>query len=222
MMRKQELSNPEDVPAVVQPEIADVIARATVSGAGPDLEYIGAGMTAVVLRSGPRSYKVARRLSDTLHSLFEAEAEFFAACARVPELDNNVALIEAFDALGLTIVKTYIERDPDVRPWQYEGGLWEAHRRLEAIMAPRGWTAPEYKVDSYVATSHGPVLVDGTFAHRVGRVLLTYAEELLSGERPWWTETPRDLAFALRIEVGRTLTAQQVEPLLARLPSPEE
>lgn len=212
------LINPEDVPDIVGPELDDVVARALGAGADLPLEYVGAGMTGVVLRHGGRSYKVARRLTDTTHALFEAEAEFFAACARVPEVAEHVAPLEAFDPWGLTIVKLFIARDPDVRLWQYEDSLWELHRRIEDLMIPYGWTAPEYKTDSYVPTARGPILVDGTFAHRVGQVLLAYATDLLDGRRPWWSETPGDLAFALRVEVGRSITAEQAAPLLARLP----
>ena len=213
------VSNPRDVPQVIEAELPDAVGRALAAGAIAPLEFIGAGMTGIVLRSGGLSYKAARRLTDTTHALFEAEAEFFAACARADGVREHVAAIRDFDPWGLTITKDYLEPDPDVRPWQHESGLWELHRRIDALMRPHGWTAPEYKPDSYVPTAEGPMLVDGTFAQRVGQVLLQYARALLDGQRPWWSETPQDLAFALRIEVGRSLTAEQAAPLLARLPA---
>jgi len=211
------VSNAEDVDRVVIGQMEGVVERAMAAGASAPLTYVGAGMTGVVLRSGPRSYKVARNLTPTRHSSFEAEAEFFQACSRVPEIREQVAQIRKFDPYRLVIIKRYVPRDPEAKAWKNETAIWELHKRIEATMIPHGWTAPEFKADSYVLSEAGPVLVDGTFAHRVGLVLLQYATDLLDERRPWWDETPRDLAFALRMEVGRTLTQDQIAPLEARL-----
>ena len=211
------LSNPDDVDRIVLGDMDHIVERAMAAGAKAPLEYIGAGMTSVVLRSGAQSYKVARNLSPTRHANFEDEAEFFAACMRVAWVREHVAELRGFDAQRLVIVKAYVPRDPTMRLSQYEHSLWEVHKKIERLMLPHGWGAPEFKNDSYIPTARGAVLVDGTFTQRCGKTLLKYARDLLDGRRPWWTETPRDLGFALRMEVGRTLTPEEIAPLEARL-----
>ena len=53
---------------------------------------------------------------------------------------------------------------------------------------------------------------------RVGHVLLEYVKDVLSGRRVT-DERLGDLAFAVRIEVGRTLTPEEAAPVLRALPA---
>jgi len=209
------VTDAEYVPAVVRPQMPGVVERLKASGAPPPYEYIGAGMTSVVFRSGALAYKVARGTSDSTRSLFLDEAEFLKTASRVARVRHRVAKFVRFDPVNLVITRRYVPRDPNARRGAVD--LWDLHRELERLMLPHGWTAPEYKDDSYVLAKRGPVLVDAGFAHRVGKVLLRDVEEKLTGRRPWFHDTPQDLAFALRMEVGKTLTQEQIAPLEAKL-----
>lgn len=204
------------IPPVVLPQMPDVVARALAAGAKPPLEYIGAGMTGVVFCAGGTAYKVSRTTAPIAHATFEDEAEWLAEAAHVPSVAPHVAAFHRFDPENLVIIRDCPVADPDQSAYRYgEGKLFDLHRRIEAAMLPHGWTSPEFKPDSYVLTTGGPVLVDASMPSRVGEELARYTEAVAAGKRPLWTTTPRDLAFAVRMEGGRTLTQAEVDRLQA-------
>jgi hypothetical protein len=211
------VSNADYVRAYVD-KMPDIVARALDAGARPPLTYVGAGMTAAVFCDDRgRAFKVGRELAPILFHLLSNEAEWLEAAGKTPWVRDRVAHIYRFHAEELVI-----EREcpmPSEAAWyRYRGTTWDLHREIEARMIPRGWTAPEYKEDSYVVTDDGPILVDASMAHRVGKNLLRYTLEVLRGRRPVYTQDrPSDFAFHLRMEVGKTLTETQVRPVLAAL-----
>jgi hypothetical protein len=87
-----------------------------------------------------------------------------------------------------------------------------------------GWSAPEYKDDSYVyARGRGWVLVDASMPHRVGSRLAARAGEVLAGKR-FYNTRPADLAWEIRMESGRTIppaTAERLSERLLALPDAE-
>jgi hypothetical protein len=206
------------VPAIVQPQMPDIVRRALAAGARPPLEYMGAGMTGVVFCAGDIAYKVARDTRPIDHQFFEEEAEWLRAVTAVPEVAPHVVHFRGFDPDNLVIVRDCPVADPDQSAWRYgENKLHDLHRQIERDMIPHGWTAPEFKLDSYVLTTRGPVLVDASMPSRVGEELARYVEAVAADERPLWT-TPEDLAFAVRMEAGRTLTqakSDRLEALIA-------
>lgn len=206
------------VPAVVLPQMPDVVARALAAGAQPPLEYIGDGMTGVVFCVGDVAYKVARHTSPSNHASFEDEAEWLITASYVRDVAPYVAQIHHFDADNLVIERDCVRPDPDRTPYRYgEGKLFDLHRNIERAMLPHGWSAPEFKLDSYVITLGGPVLVDAGMASRVGSELARYVEAVVSGERPLWNTTPSDLAFYVRREIGQTLSQGQGDRLEAMI-----
>lgn len=208
------------VPAAVRAQMPDAVDRALAAGAPTPLEFMGAGMTGVVFCAGDVAYKVARDTRPIDHQFFEEEAEWLAAAARVPEVAPHVARFHDFDPANLVIVRDCPRADPEQSAWRYgEDKLFDLHRRIERAMVPNGWTAPEFKPDSYVLTVDGPVLVDASMPSRVGDELTRYVEDVVAGSRTLWRDSPTDLAFAVRREVGqKTLSkaeADRLEALIA-------
>jgi len=208
------VSDSEYVAKAVLPQMDDIVARAMKAGASPPLEYMGAGMTSVVFCTKTAAYKVARTLSPVNRHLLSEEMEWLQSARRVPFVRRHIAAVRMyFPALGVIV------RDcarGKVGGWSQEGRLHEIHGQIEKHMIPVGWTAPEFKGDSYVMTSSGPKLVDASMPSRVGKNLLRYANELLDGRRAPW-ERPKDLAFEIRREIGQTLTHEEAAPTLERL-----
>jgi GNAT superfamily N-acetyltransferase len=199
------------VPPVVVPQMPDIVARAIRAGAPAGrLEYAGAGMTSVVFCADGVAYKVARATRPIDHQFFEEESDWLAAAARVPAIAPHVARLRDFDPEDLVIVRDCPAADPDQSAWRYgEDKLYELHRQIERAMIPHGWTAPEFKPDSYVLTTRGPMLVDASLPQRVGSELARYVEDVARGARQLWTTRPADLAFAVRMESGKTLSPDE-------------
>src|ERR1700678_4332055 len=196
----------------------DIVARALAAGAPTPLEYVGAGMTGVVFCAGDVAYKVARDTRPIDHQFFEEEAEWLGAAAAVPSVRLHVARFRGFDPENLVITRDCVRADPEQSAWRYgEGNLHDLHRQIERGMIQYGWTAPEFKPDSYVLTTRGPVLVDASMPSRVGEELARYVEAVVADERPLWTTRPEDLAFAVRMEAGRTLTQEESDRLEAMI-----
>lgn len=201
-------------PAIPEGETASVLARLRkITKPGTNLIYVGAGMTSLVFcDDAGRAYKVARRPGHEL----EDEAEWLGVANQVPGLKARVAILYGYNPTLDIIVRSCPQ--PIDRSRQRRGKLWDLWREIGARIEPYGWTAPEFKEDSFVITRSGPVLVDAGFVHRTGRRLLVHIKEILSGKRPMrkgdrWS----DLAFALRREVGITLTNAQVTPTIAKI-----
>jgi len=205
------------IPGVVLPQMPDVARRLRAIEHGA-VEYIGAGMTGVVFCAGSRAFKVARDTRPIDHKFFDDEAEWLEAASRVAEVAPHVAKFHSFDRVNLVIVRACPRTAPDMSPYRYgEDKLHALHGRIEKAMLPHGWTSPEFKADSYVITSEGPVLVDASMPSRVGVVLVEYIADILAGRRAGY-ENASTLAFELRREVQMgTVGEMRAAPLLAQL-----
>jgi hypothetical protein len=200
-LKKGEL---ERVPTVVRHELPGVLKRALTAGAKPPLEFVGAGMTGLVfLDTQGHAWKVARRTTSSLQQTFAEEAEWLHDAQQVPYVRDHVAKIIAFHPSELAIEREYVRGRAG--GWG-SSGIWEIHREIERQMVPSGWTAPEYKEDSYVLpgdTGSNWVLVDASMPHRVGMKLVQKAVDLMSGEDEIdpGLETPQDYSFYIRREM---------------------
>ena len=210
------IKNREDVPRVIEGEIDGAVSRAIASGARSPVEYVGAGMTGIVLTDGKKVYKVARHSRSTLAE----EAEWLLDAAKVPFVKGHVAGHVVWNAEHGVIVRDYVKGRPG--RWGEEGKLRDLHDEIERHMLPAGWSAPEFKGDSYIMTDAGPILVDASMPSRVGKNLVGYVEDVLDGKREA-SETLSDLAFMLRREViakfnpKGTIEARDMRRLLNRL-----
>lgn len=190
---------------------AELVAAARAAGATGPLDYLGAGMIGVVLGDAHgRAYKVARH--DNSGDSLEEEADWLDAAARVPFVAAQVSPRRAWRPDLLVLVKDRID-GRDGR-WGDESRLWDKTVAIDKAMRAAHWTGPERKANSWIVTPDGrDVLVDAGMAHRMGPVLVAYAEEVLRGERP--LAHPPDVARELLIDASAGATPRDKADRLA-------
>jgi len=211
-----EVLDEQYAPPSVAHEVAACAERALSAGAREPLTYIGAGMTGIVfVDANGIGYKVYRGLYDSMRSMAVNEFEWLTVAAQV--LGSRVVHPLCFDRDNLVLGREFIQG----KPGGWASNLSDHHRAIEREMLPHGWTAPEFKEDSYVfpeGSPKTPVLVDASMAHRVGDVLLAYVDEIITGVRPWLDERPPDLGFVLRVEASNgTITRDDANVRLLTL-----
>jgi hypothetical protein len=198
---------------IIGDELEDAEARARRAGAQGELEYMGAGMTGIVLcDTSGRAFKVARG-----DGVFDDDAAWLRVARQMPSTGRHIARLERYDKHNRVLVGECVRGK--VGGWKDESKLHKLHQRIQDEMIQYGWTSPEFKADSYViARGRGPMLVDASMAHRVGKVLVADILDVLAGRRQLRKyERPRDLAWSLRMERNRTVPAATANRILARL-----
>lgn len=184
------------------PGHADAAQRALAAGAIPPLRHMGTGGYGVVFcDSAGRAWKLARFTEPPdAHALTWAEEalgseyEWLRDAGRT-SIAPFVAQVYAYHPAALAIERECIFGSPG--GWGQGRELSELHRAINAAMvAEAGWTAPEFKEDSYIyRESDGrPILVDASLALRIGMNLARWILEVLDGQRRT-TDTPHSLAF---------------------------
>lgn len=217
----EELVNPGEVHDYVAAELEDSLRRARAAGAEGPLEYVGAGAFGIVFcdRKGS-AWKVFRFLGmadagvwirervldewEWLNAAMEAGIDRFVANPRSVHLEE--AVLERECVYG--------------RPghWGDESWLDDVHGLIEEAMVPAGWTAPEFKGDSYIIQPNDePKLVDISMAQRIGERLADWVEDVIEGRRTT-RDRWHDLAFYLLREMRlKTVGAGRAKDLLDRL-----
>ena len=184
----------------ISDQLDDAVDRALAAGAVPPLEFVGAGMTGIVFcDANSTGYKVARHRS----ALFlEDEAEWLDIANQIPGVREHVARFIQYNPMNYVLVRECV-RMKRTDWWKRPTKLLELHNRIGNIMEQYGWSAPEFKEDSYVSTVRGPVLVDASMPHRLGRNAARFALDVLEGRRHLANphDRLRDLAFYVRREV---------------------
>lgn len=210
------LENFHEIPHFIVPEVKGSLERAMKAGAPFPLRYAGAGMYGIVWSDRwERAWKVGR-YSDRLFMLdsLSSEYEWLRAAAQ-SEIRRHVPEVYAMHGEQLVLEREYVEGRSGV--WADDTKLHDLHGKIEAAMLPRGWTAPEFKEDSYIIRPDGvAVLVDISMAMRVGMNLAGYAEDVLAG-RPSH-ESWKDIAYAILSETRHvTIPPDLTKSLLERL-----
>lgn len=216
------LENLHEVPSHILPWFRDIVQRALDAGARPPIRYAGAGMYGIVFSDHwERAWKVARihKSDEPRERLFmldsvAAEYEWLTAAAQ-SEISRHVPEVYALHPEQLVLEREFVEGRPGV--WADDRRLHELHGKIEAAMLPRGWTAPEFKENSYIIKADGtPVLVDISMAMRVGMNLAGYVEAVLDGLPSH--ENWKDLAYSILSETRHvTIPADVARGLLERL-----
>ena len=189
------MTNPDEVDPIVLSEMPDVIDRVISAGAKPPFTYLGAGMTSIVIcdASGTRAFKIARSLAPFLYRMLESEGEFLQAAAKVSGVREHIPRLHGFDPARMILGRECV--NGRAGGWSSESELFVLHREIEKKMIPHGWTSPEFKGDSWVRTvDRRWILVDAGMAHRVGRALVEYADDVLHNRR-LHPEPASDIAF---------------------------
>jgi hypothetical protein len=218
------LENPEVIPPYVRAEIPEAFDRAQKAGAKPPLEYVGAGMYGIVfcdhwgrawkvarlggLKGGPKEWspKKSAHLQFILDGVTD-EYEWLRAAA------NSGIARHAAEVYDIHPEELVLERecvDGRAGAWADDRRLHDLHRRIQEVMIPLGWTAPEFKENSYIIRpDNTPVIVDISMAMRVGRNLTGYVEDVLAGRRGTH-EGWRDMAYSLLSEMRHGTVPQEV------------
>jgi len=217
------LTNEDEIPSRYEPEVRRAVQLARDVGAKTPLTYVGMGMTGVVLlesRHNGRAFKVART-EPAKHTIAD-EAEWLRFASAEPELRGRVARFVAWHPREGVLVREYVE---GFRGRGIAGGRERMSRRdvfdlISAVMNRRGFGPPEYKDDSFVfAPGRGWVLVDAGFAVVRGYRLLLRASRAMKGEDVG--ESKSDLAWAIRMESGKTIAPHVAERWSDRLQAVE-
>lgn len=220
------LENPREIPSFILPEIPSSMMRAMAAGARPPLRYAGAGMFGIVFKDHwERAWKVGRvskgepRELLFMRDVVTSEYEWLTAAAQ-SEISHHVPEVYAMHGEQLVLEREFIEGRPGA--WSDDRRLHELHGKIEAAMLPRGWTAPEFKENSYIIRpDNTPVLVDISMAMRVGMNLAGYVEAVLAGlpSHESWS----DLAYSIlsetrHVTIPKDLTRRLLERLIERDP----
>jgi len=180
---RQFLTNTDSVPDWALIDVVKTILRTARAGAALPIEFMGVGMTGVVYCDARGlAFKVSRRPTADAIEFFAREAAFLEAAAQVPFVKDHVARLVAWRPdLGVIV------RECPRGPYGFNYGrgkrsLHELHETIDRLMRPYGFSAPEFKEDSYVIVrGRGPVLVDAGFAHAIGRRTARRALDVASG-----------------------------------------
>lgn len=186
------------------------------------LRFVGMGMTASVFcDAAGRGYKVGHNRA--FAGVLEEEAEFLRVVGGDPEVRRHIARIERFDRDVPMIVRECIAEDRDAQTLSYyrggqkRGRPWDVWNRISQAAVRYGFGRPEYKDDAFrYVRSRGWVLVDAGFAARCGRRLVQKALETLRSDVASISDLS-DLAYAVRMESGRTIDPTRAEALSKRL-----
>lgn len=194
------IANLGDVASYLRPEIPSALRRALSAGARPPLRYVGAGGYGIVFCDPEgTAWKVARmaegaseKHANFMRESFAEEYEWLRDAAG-SSIRDFVAQVYGFHPDEIVVERECVFGRPG--GWADEPRLADLHKRIEHVMVPLGWNAPEFKGDSYIIQEDGtPKLVDISLVQRLGRNLLDWIWEVLAGRR-LTHETWHSLAF---------------------------
>ena len=211
-----DLTNPEDVPAFLASEIPDAIRRVRATGAVPMLTYLGSGAYGHVFCDvSGRGFKAGRHDTAANRWSISEEAAWLRAANRVPGVREHVAKYYSYDAANNVLIRECVKQREYHR--KNEKKIWELHDRIRGRMIKVGWSAPEFKPESYaVVPGRGPVLFDASSALRVGSNLVRLVTDALAG-RVDYPYPLRDLSYDLRAEIPRSVTPEVGKRLEERI-----
>lgn len=207
MISEGRVLNLHAVPVGIRGEVVALVRAAREAGALGTLDYVGVGAYGMVFcDEDGHAWKVARGAREPsgadqdewMREQFATEYEWLRDAADSPMADH-VAQGYAYHAGPVVVERECVFGRPG--GWADEHGLFELHREIERAMIPLGWTAPEFKGDSYIIEESGRAkLVDISMAQRVGENLAGWVEDVLAGRRKT-RENWHSLAFFLLREM---------------------
>ena len=213
----------KQIPAFIRSETTQILERLRAAGAEGPLDYVGAGMFGVVFcdQEG-HAWKAARVGMEPssghhlfMYEMFDAEYEWLKT-AEQSEVADYIARVHRFHGDEIVLERECVFGHPG--GWGDETHLFELHKKIEREMIPLGWTAPEFKGDSYIIQDDGsPKLVDISLVQRVGINLVRWVEDVLDGRRAT-SDRWSDLAFYMLRETREgTIPSDVSRNVLGRL-----
>lgn len=174
--------------------------RAVAAGADPKtMKYVGSGMEGAVFEDASgKAFKVSHRVGGE-HMRNEAEA---LEALKDSPVAGYVAKHHGYNAKHDVVVRDKVEGSPG--GWAQEGGLQEIHAKISDELRKRGFTAPEFKGDSYIMGEDGaPKLVDVGFVNPIGARLAKRLAEKFGDPAKLKAADPMDLAFDVSNAYGQ-------------------
>lgn len=216
------IENHKEVPSFIRGELAPSERRARLAGAEGPLWYVGAGMYGLVFCDAwGTAWKVFRYEEGEreqhllfLRGVLEEEYEWLHDAAAT-SIASNVARVGAMHHKEIVLERECVQGRPG--GWGEAQRLYDLHKEISRVMEPAGWSAPEFKEDSYIIETDGtPRLVDISLVNRLGMTLARYVEDVLQGRESYhdWL----DLAFYILREIPyKTIPEEIARDLLARM-----
>lgn len=186
--------------AAVRGEVMAAAGRAVQVGADPKtMRYVGAGGEAIIFADGRgRAYRVLRTNDPAQRrekTLVERDALEVAKLPSSPAAKYLPKLHQVDPQLGV-VVRDEVKGRPG--GWGTKG-LRDAYETIAAEFKRNGFSAPEFKEDSFIIPEDGgpPVMVDLGFLHYRGRREADHIASLLATGDPSEID-PLDQPFAIR------------------------
>lgn len=179
------LANEDRVPDWALLDVVRTLPRTGRAGARFPVTFMGVGMTSVVYcDAAGLAFKVSRQDTESARAFLGREAEYLRVAGQVPFAREHTARLIAFRP-DLGVIVRECLRGPSGHGYgrgKKGRDLWELHQAVGRIMERHGFTAPEFKEDSYVIVrGRGPVLVDAGFSHATGRRVAKAALDVAAG-----------------------------------------
>lgn len=216
----QDLRNPSSVPRFMEPELPGLLDRAYRAGALYPVRFMGVGMYGAVFCDDlDHAWKVGRLGPAGEGGPFMAESlatEYgWFRDAKRTSIAQHVVRAYAFHPEEVVLERECVPGRPG--GWSDDSRLHKIHQKIAKAMEEVGWTAPEFKEDSYIIEEGGnEVLVDASMAQRIGLNLAGWVEDVLDGRRQT-RDSWHDLGFYLVRELRHGLPREVALPLLERL-----
>jgi hypothetical protein len=149
-----------------------------------------------------------------LRGVLEEEYEWLRDAAAT-SIASNVAQVTAMHPDQLVLERECVQGRPG--GWSEGKTLADLHRKISKVMELVGWSAPEFKEDSYIIEKTGkPILVDISLTNRLGMTLAHYVEAVLSGRPSAFSW--HDLGFFIIREIPyKTIPDEVARDLVQRL-----
>jgi len=202
-------------------DVISAAERAFAAGAKPPMTYIGAGAFGIVLCDvngiAFKVFRFADTKSGVAESAFEDELEWLQTARSIPKIKKHIPDVLAAQGENILIRECVLGRPGG---WSDSRRLLDLHGEIEKATLPLGWTAPEFKEDSYIIRPDGvPVLVDASMAMRVGDRLFDYIADVNAGRRgrPHWLREGDESFFLCREVSEKALDRERVDAFLSDL-----
>jgi len=199
----------EDAHAAVKEQVTTGAMRAAAAGAhASSLRYVGSGGEGMVFADEQgKAHKVSRNRRPGAMQKLRNEAEANQALMGTPA-EQYVAKVHNYNPEHDVLTRNYVQGRPGT--WGSQG-LREAYDVIAKELDKKGWTAPEFKEDSFIQPEGGgpPKMVDLGFVNPKGAVLVSRLKERIENL------DPKDDFFDLNLDITYAYNEGDIDLLTA-------